>query len=145
MPPPARLDVGYLLYLYHVCNYLAAVWSKQGECVQRYCEHLKRGDVQAVLHAFGERNKPSHLPDEQAPARVALRYLKNRPDQLDYPAAFAAKLPIGSGLIESGNRHVLRRRLKQAGAWWLPENLNAMACLRSTRASGTFHAYRMQN
>jgi len=27
----------------------------------------------------------------------------------------------------------------------LPENLNAMACLRSTRASGTFHAYRTQN
>jgi len=93
---------------------------------------------------LGERDKPSHLPDEQAPARVALRYLKNRSDQLDYPAALAAKLPIGSGLIESGNRHVLQPRFKQAGAWWLPENLNAMACLRSTCASGTFHAYRIK-
>lgn len=138
-------DVGYLLDLYHVCDYLAAVWPEQRECVQRYREHLKRGEVQAVLHALGERDEPSHLPDEQAPARVALRYLKNRPDQLDYPAALAAKLPIGSGLIESGNRHVLQRRLKQAGAWWLPENLNAMACLRTTRASGAFHAYWNQN
>jgi hypothetical protein len=46
-----------------------------------------------------------------------LRYLENRLDQLDYPSALAVGLPVGSGLIESGNRHLLQARLKLAGAW----------------------------
>ena len=71
--------------------------------------------------------------------------MENRRDQLDCSSALAAGLHVGYGLIESGNRHVLRRRLKQAGAWWLPENLNAMACLRSTRASGAHDAYWARN
>jgi hypothetical protein len=143
----ARLgpDVGYLLDLYHVCDYFAAVWPDQRECVQRHRDLLKAGELQTVLRALRERAEPGDTPDAQAPARAALRYLENRPDQLGYPAALAAKLPIGSGLIESGNRHVLQRRLKQAGAWWLSDNLNAMACLRTTRASGAFDAYWHRN
>jgi len=139
----ARLgpDVGYLLDLYHVCDYLAAVWPDQRESVQRHRDLLKAGEVQTVLDALRERVEPAHLPDAQAPARVALRYLENRTHQLDYPAALAAGLPIGSGLIESGNRHVLQRRLKQAGAWWRPDNLNVMAFLRTIRASGAFELY----
>jgi hypothetical protein len=40
---------------------------------------------------------------------------------------------------------VLQRRLKHAGAWWLPENLNAMVCLRTSRVSGGFDAYWSRN
>jgi hypothetical protein len=138
-------DVGYLLDLYHVCDYFAAVWPDQRDCVQRHRDLLKAGELQTVLNALRERAEPADIPDAEAPARAALRYLENRPEQLHYPAALAAGLPIGSGLIESGNRHVLQRRLKQAGAWWLPENLNAMACLRTTRASGAFSDYWEQN
>lgn len=143
----ARLgpDVGYLLDLYHVCDYLAAVWPEQRESVRRHRDLLKAGQIEAVLGALRERAESAYIPDAHAPARAALRYLENRPDQLDYPAALAAGLPIGSGLIESGNRHVLQRRLKQAGAWWLPENLKAMACLRTTRASGSFQSYWNRN
>lgn len=143
----ARLgpDVGYLLDLYHVCDYLAAVWPDQREYVQRHRDLLKAGEVQTVLTALRERAEPAPLPDAQAPARAALRYLENRLDQLHYPAALAAGLPIGSGLIESGNRHVLQRRLKQAGAWWLSDNLNSMAFLRTSRASGLFPSYWSKN
>jgi hypothetical protein len=34
-------------------------------------------------------------------------------------------LPIGSGMIESGHRHVLHARLKKAGAAWLGVPLGA--------------------
>jgi hypothetical protein len=51
-----------------------------------------------------------------------LRYLENRRTQLDYPAALAHALPIGSGLIESAHRHLLQARLKLAGAWWTDPN-----------------------
>jgi len=138
-------DVGYLLDLYHVCDYLAAVWPAERESVRRHRDHLKAGEIEPVLSALRQRDEPAEFPDAQAPARCALRYLQNRLDQLNYPAALATGLPVGSGLIESGNRHVLQRRLKQAGAWWLPNNLNAMACLRTTRASGAYHAYWSRN
>ncbi len=74
--------------------------------------------------------------DEHAPARAARRYLGNRLDQLDYPRALRLDLPIGSGLIESGHRHVLQARLKQPGTAWLPDNADAIAQLRVQRANG---------
>lgn len=138
-------NVRYTVDLYHVCDYFAEVWPEERESVRLHRDHLKAGAIEEVLTALRAREEPSERPDPEAPARAALRYLENRRDQLNYPAALAAGLPVGSGLIESGNRHVLQRRLKQAGAWWLPENLDAMACLRTTRASGAYDAYWARN
>ena len=107
----------YTVDLYHVCDYFAAVWPEERESVRLHRDRLKAGALEEVLTALRAREEPGGRPDAEAPARAALRYLENRRDQLDYPAALAAGLPVGSGLIESGNRHVLQRRLKQAGAW----------------------------
>lgn len=63
------------------------------------------------------------------------RYLTNRTDCLDYPRALELGLPIGSGMIESGHRHVLQARLKKAGAAWLLENADHIANLRVLRAN----------
>ena len=73
--------------------------------------------------------------------RAAHRYLSNRRDQLDYPAALAAALPLGSGLIESGHRHVLHHRLKIPGAAWVRANSDAIAHARVVRAHGAWPAY----
>jgi hypothetical protein len=138
-------DADYLLDLFHVCDYLAAVWPAQRKMVRRHREHLKAGRLPKVLNALRRRLESPLTPETDAPARRALRYLQNRPDQLDYPAAIAAELPIGSGLIESGNRHVLQQRLKRAGAWWLTHNAHLMAQLRTVRANGHFDHYWSQN
>jgi hypothetical protein len=137
--------VSYLLDLFHVCDYLALVWPGERTTVQACRDHLKAGALDQVLDALRQRLESPDLPDEKAPARCALRYLQNRSDQLDYPAALRAGLPVGSGLIESGNRHVLQRRLKLAGAWWLPANVDLMAHLRTTRANGSFDLYWSRN
>jgi hypothetical protein len=137
--------VRYTVDLYHVCDYQAAIWPGQRELVHQHRDLLKVGALDEVLETIRAREEPAEQPDESAPARAALRYLENRREQLNYSAALAADLPIGSGLIESGNRHVLQRRLKQAGAWWLPDNLHAMACLRTSRASGYFDDYWSRN
>jgi len=71
----------------------------------------------------------------EAPVRAAHRYLSNRIGQLDYPGAIERELPISSGLIEGGHRHVLQHRLKISGAWWKSENLHDMAHLRACRAN----------
>ena len=61
--------------------------------------------------------------------------MNNRGDAFDYPRALKHQLPIGSGLIESGHRHVLQARLKGAGTSWLPDNAERMAQLRVLRAN----------
>jgi hypothetical protein len=67
--------------------------------------------------------------------RAAHRSLSNRSDTLDYAAALAAGLPIGSGLIESGHQHVFQARLKLPGCAWLPPNAESIAQLRVLRSN----------
>ena len=98
-------------------------------------QRLKRGAVPLVLAALADHLEPAALADEEAPVRSAQRYLNNRLTCLDYPGALALGLPIGSGLIESGHRHVLQARLKQAGTAWLPEHADQLAHLRVLRAN----------
>jgi len=89
-----------------------------------------------VLEELARRLEPESEPEENAPARRAHRYLDKRRDQLDYQSALGRGLPVGSGIIESGRRHVLQARLKIPGAWWKPENAHDMAQLRACRANG---------
>jgi len=63
-----------------------------------------------------------------------------RREQLDYAGARAAGLPIGSGEIESGHRHVIQQRLKLAGGWWREANAEAMLGLRTARANQLWNA-----
>ena len=60
---------------------------------------------------------------------------------MDYAGARAAGLPIGSGEVESGHRHVLQKRLKIAGAWWREPNAEAMLHLRAARANYDWDKY----
>lgn len=135
----------YLLDLYHVCDYLAAVWPGDHTTLHRHRDALKAGHADTVLTALRDRREPPETPDETAPARVALRYLENRRNQLDYPAALAAGLPVGSGLIESAHRHLLQARLKLAGAWWTEPHAHAMTQLRVCRANHHWDAYWSKN
>ena len=125
---------------FHVSEYLGAAAEVCRPKAPRQWLHtqqkrLKRGAVQAVLEALDLRLETATVADEQAPVRSAHRYLSNRLDALDYPAALAQKLPIGSGLIESGHKHVLHARLKGPGSAWLPANANAIAQLRVLRSN----------
>ncbi len=68
-------------------------------------------------------------------------YLENRQGQLDYAAARQQGLPIGSGAVEGGHRHVIQNRLKLPGAWWKEATVNPMLALRSLRANGCWQAF----
>lgn len=144
----------YVVDFYHVTEYLAAaaptcaprsarVW------VTRQQERLKANQLDRVL-----RNLTPHLEPAAAvgrrrredgesitPVRDCERYLRARREQLDYAGALAAGLPIGSGLIESGHRHVVQARLKKAGAWWYRQHAQSMLALRVVRANGNWKHY----
>ncbi len=50
---------------------------------------------------------------------------------MDYPRFQAAGWPIGSGMVESGNKVVVEARLKGAGMHWAREQVNPMLALRT--------------
>lgn len=98
-------------------------------------QRLRRGEVQKVIGALAEHLEPVGTSEEESPVRNGHRYVSNRKDSLDYPRALALGLPIGSGMIESGHRHVLQARLKKAGATWLHDHADQIAHLRVLRAN----------
>jgi hypothetical protein len=58
-------------------------------------------------------------------------YLKKREKQIQYPAFQAQGWPIGSGIVESGNKLVVEARLKGAGMHWAEQHVNPMLALRN--------------
>jgi hypothetical protein len=130
-------DARALTDFYHVREYLAAAapgcrpaaphaWRRTQQ------KRLKSGAAGQVIATLGEHREPAEVAEENAPVRAAHRYLSNRADTLDYGAALQAGLPIGSGLIESGHKHVLQARLKLPGAAWCKRNAQTRAQLRPT-------------
>ena len=73
--------------------------------------------------------------DSAEPQLTSVGEANHRRDCLDYPGALALGLPIGSGMIESGHRHVLQARLKKAGTAWLRDHADQIAHLRVLRAN----------
>lgn len=130
----------FLCDFFHVSEYLAAAAeATQGKKADPWRrtqqKRLKRGAVGKVIETLEDYLEPVGTPEEEAPVRNAHRYLTNRTDCLDYPRAIELGLPIGSGMIESGHRHVLQARLKKAGTAWLRDHADQIAHLRVLRAN----------
>ena len=134
-----------LIDFYHVCDYLSEVnQSVEGlprRWFQTQKERLREGRVKVLLKDLEQYLEATDVPDENAPVRRAHRYLNNRLDALDYKQALEDDLPIGSGLIESGNKHVLQARMKIPGASWKMENAENMVRARAFRANKQWDQY----
>ncbi len=108
----ARQHIGahgsYLFDLYHVCDFIAAVWPVAKDTVSNKRDQLKAVQLQSVLEALRTKLESPDTPEPEAPARAALRCLENRFVQLGYPSAPKHGQPVGSGLIESTHRRLLQ-------------------------------------
>ena len=134
----------YLLDFWHVSEYLgaAAAVIQPGQAQtwrRRQQGRLLENNSRAVLRALAPHVEPQG--QEEAPVRAAQRYLGGRREQLDYAGARRDGLPIGSGEVESGHRHVIQQRLKLAGCWWKENNAEAMLGLRVARANQLWNSY----
>jgi hypothetical protein len=130
----------FLCDFFHVSEYLGAAAlvcaARQPDRWRRTQQkRLRRGAPEKVIQTLAEHLEPVAVPDGEAPVRNGHRYLSNRVDCLDYPEADRLGLPIGSGMIESGHRHVLHSRLKKAGTAWLRSHADDIAHLRVLRAN----------
>ncbi len=139
-----------LVDFYHLSEYLAAAAAGcRAQFPRRWLhtqqKRLRRGAWKRVLDTLLPHAEAAATPDEDASVRAAIRYLTHREQNLDYPAALARELPIGSGLIESAHKHVIQTRLKKPGCAWLPANADALAQLRDLRANDQWkHLWTLQ-
>lgn len=85
---------------------------------------------------------PQH--PQAAEIEQAICYLETRRSMIDYAHFTRLNLPIGSGIVESGQKVVVQRRMKQAGMRWAEQNVNPMLALRmalcNNRWASTWHA-----
>jgi len=138
----------YLLDFYHVSAYLAAAAAvikpqHPKRWLRRQQGRLLENKVAGVLRALRPHQEDPSATDQ--PVRAAYQYLQARRTQLDYAAARARQLPIGSGEIESGHRHIIQQRLKLAGGWWKETHAQTMLNLRVARANHLWHTYWSKN
>lgn len=134
----------YLLDFYHVSEYLAAAAvlikpKNPKRWRQRQQGRLLENKVSSVLRALQPHREAESAVAQ--PVNAAYQYLHKRRNHLDYAAARRQGLPIGSGEIESGHRHVIQQRLKLAGCWWKETHAQAMLNLRVARTNNLWIAY----
>ena len=93
---------------------------------------LKHDGPAGLLVEF--RNIQKEHPNESA-VSGNLAYLEKRENQMHYPQFQAQGWPIGSGIVESGNKLVVEVRLKGSGMHWADANVNPMLALRNILCS----------
>jgi hypothetical protein len=80
-----------------------------------------------------------HQLQDQYPQENAvtgnLAYLEKRQAQMQYPLFQDQGWPIGSGIVESGNKLVVEVRLKGSGMHWADEHVNPMLAIRNILCS----------
>jgi hypothetical protein len=93
---------------------------------------LKHEGPHSLLSEFG---KLQHKHPNTQAISSNLAYLKKRKAQMQYPLFQAQGWPIGSGIVESGNKLVVEARLKGAGMHWAEEHVNPMLAIRNILCS----------
>jgi hypothetical protein len=126
-----------LVDFYHVVehvNALAALnksWKAtyRKQWVSKQRRRLWRGELQAFTDDVERLCKGKRGKDW---ARERDYLLRNaRAGRLDYAKARRAKMPIGSGTMESAIRRVVNLRLKGAGIFWHEDHAEQMLLLRT--------------
>ena len=121
---------------YHAVEHAAecgrAVFGEQSPWVAVWidavCRYLRAGRIDAVI---AELEECTFLTRRGRKALLDLRrYYHNNQKRMRYDAYLQAGFPIGSGIVESAHRHVIQRRMKNAGQRWSLPSARRMVRLR---------------
>lgn len=135
----------YLLDRYHLLEHLykgaAGLPGADAESAKRWVtEQVARIDQGKVVQVVRECGSNGGQSTDHPLSQLA-RYLQNQREHLDYATAKEQGLPIGSGAVEGGHRHIIQARLKLPGTWWKEEAVNPMLALRTLRAHAWWEAF----
>lgn len=137
-----------ILDMAHAQGYLAkigkAIYGTETPCFQQWYRRMRKqlqtkppqrtlAELQLLCEQQAEHPEITEL--EQA-----FRYLQKREEMMDYAHFQKNHLPIGSGMVESGHKVVMQKRMKQAGMRWAETSLNPMLALRTALCNQTWDA-----
>jgi hypothetical protein len=122
-----------ILDWYHASAYVwqaaHALYGEGTDFAKQWAKHhldlLWEGQVATLITHL--EAAASHKPALQN----VLTYFRNHQHRMHYDLYRAQGLQIGSGTIESGCKHVISARLKQAGMIWSPDGARQIAKLRA--------------
>jgi len=136
-----------ILDFYHAVEHLGEVakivfgeGSEEGKkWVEKFGQRLKEGRLEEVISELeGIRKK------KRGAGRVieqTIAYYQKNASQMEYDKYLEKGYFIGSGVIESGCRHLSNQRLKISGARWIKDNANDILSIRLARANKTWDSY----
>jgi hypothetical protein len=81
------------------------------------------------------RNEEHHATNRDF-IQGEINYFTDNQERMRYDLYRAARLPIGSGTIESACKNVIGGRLKQGGMTWSDHGADGMLQIRSSIESG---------
>ena len=132
-------DAQQILDYYHLCENVYAFArhifdmneSKYQPWAKDICQALKRSETGPVMNEI-----KSHTVKTGDSSSVDLYgYISNNMNNIDYKIYEEKGYFIGSGAIESGNKIVFQRRLKQAGMRWNTRSAQNILTLVAKHAS----------
>ena len=132
---------------YHACEHLwdigkALYGEGSQECkdwVEGEVVKLKTGEIETVLDDLRSLKGVKADLDELLERQIG--YFSGNKDRMRYKDFKDKGLFIGSGVVESGCKHVVGLRLKRSGMRWSIENAESILQLRIASLNGSFNEY----
>lgn len=123
-----------ILDFYHATEHLwelgRSLWGEGSPQVKPWVEAAKEGLAEGAVEELLTQWRDLPSQDPEGFARE-LTYFGNQRRRMKYDEYRAAGYPIGSGAVESANRHVVGVRVKQAGMRWLDQGIKGVLALRA--------------
>jgi hypothetical protein len=102
---------------------------------------LKGGDIEALLdhiETLLDHIETLAVGHSRKEVRSLANYFDQHKERMRYDQFIAARLPIGSGAIESAIRRVVNLRMKGNAKYWCYDNAEGMLLMRSFLKAGRF-------
>jgi hypothetical protein len=133
-------DAQQILDYWHLCENVSEFFkkifnqdaSKYEPLTAEICALLKNSQPQEAISKIRSLGKRLLSRTSQN----LVQYIENNIDNIDYATYQAQGYFIGSGAIESSNKIVVQRRLKQAGMRWNLESAQNVVTLEAKLKSG---------
>lgn len=122
--------------------------AQANEWVAKGKDLLMEGKVGTVLRGLKQRlTKGKRLnAAKRATLAKVIGYLEGVKDRIPYDEFWAAGLPISTGSVEGGCRHLVCDRMERAGMHWKEPGAQAMLYVRAVHINGdakAFEAFRI--
>lgn len=109
-----------------------AVWGEENPAADRWMRPIRKwlanGQIERIRARLGAL--PARSKEARNAAREAAGYFKGNAERMRYRRFRRQGLFIGSGVVESGCKHIVGDRLKGAGMRWSLEGLRDILSLR---------------